>query len=1396
MVYHIPDFLDSRTLVIRECIRLSNSMRKHIIKNDYNQLGMSVVIGTGNEFFTNAVDSNISINNGSAGNHPFNYLSKYNNMNNGDQLISKLLALKKKLLSNEDAMSTLSPVEILEPFLFIIVNSSVPGDITVQALETVGNFFSLKIAFDGIGIEYVRAYTETIRALTHCRFERSSSITDNSVLLKVVDMLQTLLVSPNSNILPDGVIYEVLQIILSMVCNTRRTEILRKAAETSLINVTTRVFSRLADIEASESNHVYINSAVYAKNKLKKDTIGTSKSESSDDVLNTKNTVNKDSSVKEAAKPAELIIGSGTSIIEDQYGLPVIIDYLNLLLSLILPEKNENASTEATLLSLKLLKIVIDISGTYFLLHPRLFAFVSDPIFKSVLYIIQNSENLLILQAVLELFATIYLVFGNSLQRQIELTLNCLLQIIYDKEDDKDKKKTNAVVNVQFKELIMEQLSVLWTCSPSFFMSLFAEFDCDLDNVDISLNLINALINMTVSDNTSINASVTIPSISLDGVFEFVEDIYDNIQCIDKTVYWSDKKLLPLLEQREQKTVFIESAALFNKKPKEGISLLLEKGFISSDTDEDIAKFLFENNTRMNKKTIGLLLSDPDKKSLLNYFIGLYDFNELRVDEALRILLTKFRLPGESQQIERIIECFAQKYVNDHKPENKNDNDSDNDKEIVNPDLDSVFVLSYSIIMLNTDLHNPQVKEHMTFEDYSNNLKGCYNSKDFPHWYLDKIYCSIRDKEIIMPEEHHGNKKWFDDAWNNIISSTLVVTENTLKKNSIINNLSKYELAQLNEVMFSNVGIMLVEEFTKIILGTKDPYVFSKVILIIEKCLDIACFFNLSELYTNTLRHFATYTGLITKDDDEYTDDSVVEIYVESSNTHIPVSRTSIQLGEDFKKQQYLSSFFRIIRKNNTTSMLSSKIWETTLALMINLYEKKLIDPDVFHDFQKQLCIGNLPKPKPAVVINKERINRGILSAFASYLKGDEEPSDDEIETALNALECIKKINVTMSVFGIGAQFTPEFIELILKSIKTEITEANKSYFETEALFLIEITIALYLHCKDISKLGDKILDSVKSLSESEHITKKGLRRLVSYKLLLLSILMNKGDVLKETIDKNLLQQNEIFNDTFFSTDQGEGIIKSILLLAKPGSYRDLLYNDESFWQLLRNVVSNENHLSGVFDFINSSISNDSKIFTEMNFKWILGLLDEISSAGAIGNKWEINKESSAENPQKHVIETSIKSLFLTQFLFESSISSNKFNEEQKLSLIQALSHQCLNPCSEISNYAIQCIGSSLTKEEVIKSLSMHSIQTIIREGLMPLLELDESDNIKENYISDIIKMISKVYLINLRNQKVTTTTFDQILSLLKKYESDEHIKKEIDYLVNENTSYLSEMAK
>nr|KAJ3421655.1 guanine nucleotide exchange protein for ADP-robosylation factor [Polyrhizophydium stewartii] len=66
---------------------------------------------------------------------------------------------------------------------------------------------------------------------------------------------------------------------------------------------------------------------------------------------------------------------------------------------------------------------------------------------------------------------------------------------------------------------------------------------------------------------------------------------------------------------------------------------------------------------------------------------------------------------------------------------------------------DTAYVLAYSVIMLNTDQHNAQVKRRMTKEDFLKNNRGIDEGKDLPAEFLGAIFDEIQSNEIVMKDE-------------------------------------------------------------------------------------------------------------------------------------------------------------------------------------------------------------------------------------------------------------------------------------------------------------------------------------------------------------------------------------------------------------------------------------------------------------------------------------------------------------------------------------------------------------------------------------------------------------------------------------------------------------------
>lgn len=101
----------------------------------------------------------------------------------------------------------------------------------------------------------------------------------------------------------------------------------------------------------------------------------------------------------------------------------------------------------------------------------------------------------------------------------------------------------------------------------------------------------------------------------------------------------------------------------FNDSPREGIAKLTEHGLLGGTPGaadpEKIAKLLREN-PGLDKKAIGEYISKKENKNILNYFVHNFDLRSTRIDQALRLYLESFRLPGEAPLISLLLEKFAE----------------------------------------------------------------------------------------------------------------------------------------------------------------------------------------------------------------------------------------------------------------------------------------------------------------------------------------------------------------------------------------------------------------------------------------------------------------------------------------------------------------------------------------------------------------------------------------------------------------------------------------------------------------------------------------------------------------------------------------------------------------
>lgn len=195
-----------------------------------------------------------------------------------------------------------------------------------------------------------------------------------------------------------------------------------------------------------------------------------------------------------------------------------------------------------------------------------------------------------------------------------------------------------------------------------------------------------------------------------------------------------------LEKEKQRKTAMDNAIKEFNFKPKRGIKLLLSQGFIPNDTPEEIASFLLREEG-LDKAQIGEYLGEGDEKNIaiMHAFVDCMDFTKRRFVAALRQFLQSFRLPGEAQKIDRFMLKFAERYV------------TGNPNAFAN--ADTAYVLAYSVILLNTDLHSSKIVRHMTQQDFLKNNRGINDNANLPDDYLLGIYEEISKDEIVLESE-------------------------------------------------------------------------------------------------------------------------------------------------------------------------------------------------------------------------------------------------------------------------------------------------------------------------------------------------------------------------------------------------------------------------------------------------------------------------------------------------------------------------------------------------------------------------------------------------------------------------------------------------------------------
>lgn len=207
----------------------------------------------------------------------------------------------------------------------------------------------------------------------------------------------------------------------------------------------------------------------------------------------------------------------------------------------------------------------------------------------------------------------------------------------------------------------------------------------------------------------------------------------------EKPREYSDSWVEYLRFRKAQKKKIMIAGDHFSRDEKKGLEYLKLCQLISDPPDPKAFAIFFRHTPGLDKNSIGDYLGDPDDfhMQVLKDFTETFMFSGMILDTALRTYLATFRLPGESQKIQRILEAFSERFY-------------DQQSSDTFASKDAVFILCYSLIMLNTDQHNPQVKKKMTEEEFIRNNRAINGGQDLPREYLTELFQSIATNAITL----------------------------------------------------------------------------------------------------------------------------------------------------------------------------------------------------------------------------------------------------------------------------------------------------------------------------------------------------------------------------------------------------------------------------------------------------------------------------------------------------------------------------------------------------------------------------------------------------------------------------------------------------------------------
>ncbi|XP_045774639.1 Golgi-specific brefeldin A-resistance guanine nucleotide exchange factor 1 isoform X2 [Maniola jurtina] len=714
------------------------------------------------------------------------------------------------------------------------------------------------------------------------------------------------------------------------------------------------------------------------------------------------------------------------------YGLACVRELFRFLISLCNPLDAQNTSAMVHL-GLSLVGTALEVGADQIAKYPSLLYLVQDPLCRNLLSLL-DTEKITIFALDLQIWFLLFEALRLHLKYQMEAFFKKIIEIV-------SADTTKSIYELkEIHHIALENLAQMFRI-PGLCTELYLNFDCDVYCTNVFEELAKLLSKNVVSSTAynihtmSLEALMTIIEAIEMGTMQKVEIETSNVEeeerkekekerdscrgghvslelggmddvsvvsdhvTHDISQYFSCGRVgrhkapldLPteaeLDNVRNMKKWVTQGTDLFNQKPERGIEFLQEHGILSTPLDPHKVALFLRENPDLDKKMIGEYICKRSSReedggpSILGAFADSFDYAGLRIDQALRLYLETFRLPGEAPLISLVMEKFAERWH------------STNGEPFAN--TDAAFRLAYAVIMLNVDQHNHNAKKlnvPMTVEDFVRNLRGCNGAEDFEQAMLEAIFHSIKEKEMVMPAERVGPLR---DAY---LWRVLQRRGRTAS--------AKYRLApppphalhaRLLPVACPPAVTALSASFERSSAPTPEDIESNNLrdcaALIalngLERCAALVARLSSDTLTLDTLLlTLCKFTGLLTPQ-------------------HASYIAIGVSLGQSSKAQVSLRRACAVAARHADCVRDS---WRHLLEILNTLYIGRLL-PKVLVEAEDYLS----PEGKVSLIREATRGDSGLLSSIYSYIalgeSGIRAPTPHEKSLIDTAIECVAKCN-------------------------------------------------------------------------------------------------------------------------------------------------------------------------------------------------------------------------------------------------------------------------------------------------------------------------------------------------------------------------------------------------